>query len=66
MNYVKTKLEDIENSKKNKNLEPHHTLFNELMDSIQLDIKKTLNNMYKNKEIKVGRTVNQQYIKIIE
>lgn len=60
--YVISKIEEIHGRKKGK-IEPDHVLFVELQTEIIADLKTTLNKFYKEKRYKIGKTLNDKYIK---
>lgn len=64
--YVISKIEEIHESKKGK-VEPDFVLYVELVNAITADIvsrlKSVLNKFYKEKRYKIGKTLNDKYIK---
>ena len=61
--YIESKLEEIHASKKGKII-PDYVLEEELNRSVIKDVKKTLNEMYLDHEIRVGETLNSKYIEM--
>ena len=59
--YIKQKLDEIHDKKKGK-VTPDHVILTELNNAVIQDIKDTLNDLYKEGEIKVGNTINGKYI----
>lgn len=60
--YLVSKIEEIHESKKGK-IEPDYVLYVELRNEIDKDIKSLLNKFYKDKKYKIGKTLNDKYIK---
>lgn len=60
--YIVSKIEEIHGRKKGK-VEPDFVLFVELQNEIIADLKTTLNRFYKEKRYKIGKTLNDKYIK---
>jgi len=60
--YIVSKIEEIHGRKKGK-IEPDHVLFVELQNEIIADLKSILNKFYKEKRYKIGKTLNDKYIK---
>ena len=61
-NYVISKINEIHEKKKGK-VEPDFVRFVELQNDIISDLKTTLNKFYKEKRYKIGKTLNDRYIK---
>ena len=60
--YLISKINEIHESKKGK-VEPDYVLYVELRNSIDKDVKDLLNKFYKEKRYKIGKTLNDKYIK---
>lgn len=60
--YIVSKIEEMHNAKKGK-IEPDYVLYIDLMNEIYKDIKNILNKFYKEKKYKIGKTLNDKYIK---
>lgn len=60
--YLVSKIEELHNAKKGK-IEPDYVLYVDLRNEIDKDIKYVLNKFYKEKKYKIGKTLNDKYIK---
>jgi hypothetical protein len=60
--YLVSKIEELHNLKKGK-VEPDYVLYIDLRNEIDKDIKNILNKFYKEKRYKIGKTLNDKYIK---
>jgi hypothetical protein len=60
--YLVSKIEELHNAKKGK-IEPDYVLYIDLRNEIDKDIKYVLNKFYKEKKYKIGKTLNDKYIK---
>ena len=70
MYMLKNTILEIISDKKQRNIEPSHALFKEVFDRATIEgiaadeIRNGFNELFINGEIKVGRTINDKYIKI--
>lgn len=58
-------LKKIEEQKQKKKIIPSNVLYNELMDEVNHQVRVELNNLFLEKKIKIGETLNDRYIKIL-
>ena len=60
-------INQIEEDKKQRNVFPTHACFLEILmiHGNRDELKKELNRLYVNKEIKIGNTVNDKYVELI-
>ena len=60
--YLVSKIEELHNAKNGK-IEHDYVLYVDLRNEIDKDIKYVLNKFYKEKKYKIGKTLNDKYIK---